>query len=226
MAKYSILLKDYIDLINEDNKSGKTSINDKIEFARSYIFNFNYTLWDDTYKPVLETKILKHFYMSEIGFETTELWQLKLEILINEITPEINELYKSTNLDFNILENYRISENAKRSNDSKQTGNTQNNSNANNNQLSRFSDTPQGNIDFNSDLSGYATSLTKNQDESTSNDVSSTNQTINTDEDYERVVFGNTGGSYASLIRDFREVILNIDLIVIDRLKQLFMLIY
>lgn len=226
MAKYSILLKDYIDLINEDNKSGKTSINDKIEFARSYIFNFNYTLWDDTYKPVLETKILKHFYMSEIGFETTELWQLKLEILINEITPEINELYKSTNLDFNILENYRISENAKRSNDSKQTGNTQNNSNANNNQLSRFSDTPQGNIDFNSDLSGYATSLTKNQDESTSNDVSSTNQTINTDEDYERVVFGNTGGSYASLIRDFREVILNIGLIVIDRLKQLFMLIY
>ena len=226
MAKYSILLKDYIDLINEDNKSGKTSINDKIEFARSYIFNFNYTLWDDTYKPVLETKILKHFYMSEIGFETTELWQLKLEILINEITPEINELYKSTNLDFNILENYRISENAKRSNDSKQTGNTQNNSNANNNQLSRFSDTPQGNIDFNSDLSGYATSLTKNQDESTSNDVSSTNQTINTDEDYERVVFGNTGGSYASLIRDFREVILNIDLIVIDRLKQLFMLMY
>ena len=226
MAKYSILLKDYIDIINNDNNSGKTTIADKIEFARTKIFDFDYTLFDENYKPVLETKILKHFYLSEIGFETTQMWQFKLEVLLNEIMPEINELYKSSNLDFDILENYRITESGTRTNNSTQNANSTSNDTNNSNQLQRVSDTPQGNIDFTGDLSGYATGLTNVVDDNTSHSNNQTNQVINNDEDYERSVFGNTGGSYASLIRDFREVILNIDLIIIDRLKQLFMLIY
>ena len=65
-----------------------------IEQARPKIFNFDYPIFDKAYKPVLETKILKHFYTQEIGSETAALWKFRLNTAMNEIMPYYNELYK------------------------------------------------------------------------------------------------------------------------------------
>lgn len=78
-------------------------IKDVISTARGRIFDFQYPIYDESYRSVLESKILKHFYTREIGFETVALWKHWLDMRMNEIMPYYNQLYKSTLLEFNPL---------------------------------------------------------------------------------------------------------------------------
>lgn len=63
----------------------------------------DYPIFDEEYREVLNTKILKHYYMREIGQETVATWQLFLNNRMNEIMPYYNKLYKSELLEFNPL---------------------------------------------------------------------------------------------------------------------------
>lgn len=94
---------------------GYDSVNEIIANSRTKIFNFEYPIFDSNYKSILETKILKHYYTREIGFETVGLWKLKLDTKMNEIMPYYNQLYKSTLLEFNPLwtEEYQTLHNKK-----------------------------------------------------------------------------------------------------------------
>ena len=94
---------------------GYDSVNEIIANSRTKIFNFDYPIFDSNYKNILETKILKHYYTREIGFETVGLWKLKLDTKMNEIMPYYNQLYKSTLLEFNPLwtEEYQTLHNKK-----------------------------------------------------------------------------------------------------------------
>ena len=82
---------------------GYDNIAQVIAGARPAIFDFPYPIFDETYRAVLETKILKHYYTREIGEETYGLWKLRLDTKMNEIMPYYNQLYKSTLLEFNPL---------------------------------------------------------------------------------------------------------------------------
>jgi len=63
--------------------------------------------------------------------------------------------------------------------------------------------------------------------ESTLSETGNTTTTINNLDDYVKRVVGNTGGkNYAEMLLDFRATFLNIDLMVIKDLKQLFMGVY
>lgn len=82
---------------------GASKINEILEKAIPEIFNFDFPIFDETYRTLLEKKILRHFYTREIGFETFGLWQINLETKLNEIMPLYNQYYKSTLLEFNPL---------------------------------------------------------------------------------------------------------------------------
>lgn len=69
---------------------------DKIFFEPVEIF-------DPQYKSVLCQKILRHYYTSEIGFETAGLWVFEMNTKLQEIMPYYNMLYKSAMIDFNPL---------------------------------------------------------------------------------------------------------------------------
>lgn len=86
-----------------DESVGYNDVNRVIEQARSKIFNFDYPIFDETYKPLLEKKILKHYYTREICEETFGLWQLRLDSKMNDIMPYYNQLYKSELIQFNPL---------------------------------------------------------------------------------------------------------------------------
>ena len=88
---------------NLTNSAGYNSINEIIKNALPSIFNFNFPIFDEKYRSVLETKILKHFYTREIGEETVGLWKLRLDTRLNEIMPYYNKLYMSELLEFNPL---------------------------------------------------------------------------------------------------------------------------
>lgn len=83
--------------------TGYLSVNQIVEKALPSVFDFPFPIFDETYRALLEKKILKHYYTREIGLETVGLWKLKLDTKLNEIMPYYNQLYKSTLLEFNPL---------------------------------------------------------------------------------------------------------------------------
>lgn len=80
---------------------GQTSVKQIIAAAIPSVFDFDFPIFDESYRAVLETKILKHYYTREIGLETVGLWKLKLDTKLNEIMPFYNQLYKSELIEFN-----------------------------------------------------------------------------------------------------------------------------
>lgn len=80
---------------------GQTTVKQIIAAAIPSVFDFDFPIFDESYRTVLETKILKHFFTREIGLETVGLWKLKLDTKLNEIMPFYNQLYKSELIEFN-----------------------------------------------------------------------------------------------------------------------------
>ena len=60
-----------------------------------------YPIFDESYRNVLNDKIIKHYYTREIGEETVGLWRFRLNTKMNEIMPYFNKLYESELLKFN-----------------------------------------------------------------------------------------------------------------------------
>lgn len=150
---------------------GYSGINEVLDKAIPEIFDFDFPMYDAEYKNVLCRKILKHYYMREIGAETVAQWKFWLDTKLNEIMPYYNQLYKSALLEFNPL--YDVDVTTTRTgktdgttdvtdkttdNDNKtvnktstiegtRTAKDKTTSNANNQSLNMFADTPQGNLD-------------------------------------------------------------------------------
>lgn len=82
---------------------GYNDVEQVIKNCLPKVFDFNFPIFDESYRAVLETKILRHYYTREIGLETVGLWKLKLNTKLNEIMPFYNQLYKSELIEFNPL---------------------------------------------------------------------------------------------------------------------------
>ena len=104
MAKYTTEVRTICESYSGLTASvGYSQIEKVIEKSKEKIFDFDFPIFDESYRSVIETKILKHFYTREIGLETVGLWKLKLNVKMNEIMPYYNQLYKSALLEFNPL---------------------------------------------------------------------------------------------------------------------------
>ena len=104
MSKYTTEVR-YIceNAIGLDESVGYKDVDSVINEAVPKIFNFDFPIFDEEYRNVICSKILRHFYTREIGFETVGLWKLKLETKLIEIMPYYNQFYKSELLKFNPL---------------------------------------------------------------------------------------------------------------------------
>lgn len=310
---------------------GYNNLNSILDAARPVIFDFDFPIFDESYRNVLENKILKHFYTREIGVETVGLWKLRLDTKMNEIMPYYNQLYSSALLEFNPLydvdlttdhqkvDNGTHSDNENLSETIEKSGNVDITENKNrqgeitntksgedhtttrdttteDNEISSsgtqtvtdstvhdkwdmYSDTPQGGLDgvrtetyltnarHTTDSTAGSTTTTTNSgsseedksktsngardnahsdneheynsevDNNTSNneyseDVSKTNINAKTGsikniQDYlEHVKGKSAGASYSKMLMEFRETFLNIDMMIIEELNDLFMLIW
>lgn len=112
---------------------GYADIEKTIQAAIPKIFDFEFPIFDESYRNVLETKILRHYYTREIGLETVALWKFKLCTRMNEIMPYYNKLYKSELIDFNPLYDVELTtqndttsnqNNEKTSTSNRESGNT------------------------------------------------------------------------------------------------------
>lgn len=203
-----------------NESTGYVSINETISKAIPNIFTFDFPIFDEAYRTVLETKILKHYYTREIGVETVGLWLFRLETKLNEIMPYYNQLYKSATLNFNPFYDTDYSRTGNNAGSGSNTG-TQN---ANAHSVNKYSDTPQGSIQ-NIDLENNAYLTNARITDDTGKTDSKSNYT-SLDEYTEHVVGKRSTTSYAKLLMEYRKSMLNIDMMIIDELSDLFMLIY
>lgn len=104
MSKYTTELRFICEQFAGYSESqGYQNINAVISSAIPKVFDFDFPIFDESYRNVLCTKIIRHYYTREICEETVGLWKLRLETKLNEIMPYYNQLYKSELLYFNPL---------------------------------------------------------------------------------------------------------------------------
>lgn len=101
MSKYTTELRWLIESVTADQTN--LTISQRITAAAPKIFNFNYPIWNESYKTTLETKILKHYFNKEIGMETVGLWKLYLEERLNLIMPYYNQLYETASKNYDYM---------------------------------------------------------------------------------------------------------------------------
>ena len=104
MSKYTTEVRFICEsLTGHEDSVGFNDIDSIIADAIPLIFSFDFPIFDEEYRNVLCTKILRHYYTREIGLESYGLWKLKLQTKLNEIMPYYNKLYLTELLKYDPL---------------------------------------------------------------------------------------------------------------------------
>ena len=183
-----------------------------------------YPIFDEAYRIPLNNKIIEHYYFREIGFETAALFNRFLNRTMNEIMPYYNQLYESELIEFNPL--YTIDYNETYT--KKTTGSSEGNTTGEGTEdaMSVHSATPQGMLAVGDiKTNTWADDANIDNGKTTSN-INTSNSLTNLD-DYAKHVVGKASGSdYVDLINKLRSSFINIDMMVIEALGDLFMNLY
>lgn len=165
-----------------------------IPVVRQTIFDFVYPIFDESYRALLETKILKKYYTRDICRVEYWRWKMDLDTKLNEIMPYYNQMYESAALELNPLYNFTVSvehqdsggdeheSEESKSNDKSHgttrqhedelqlSGSDSNTASSNGNSRERFLDTPQGRLDE-IENNKYLTNATLNNESNSSNNT-------------------------------------------------------
>lgn len=170
-----------------------------------------YPIYDVAYRPILNKKILDHYWNQEIGLETVELFVFNLRRKMNEIMPLYNQFYTSQLLAVEPFITF----------DTDSTTNTESESEATNTGTSEAktraasSEPPQMQLSADED---YATGVTDNISEADNSATANSNETstgtVNT---------RGFSGAMSDLLLRYRDTFLNIDVQIIEECRELFM---
>lgn len=187
-------------------------------------FNFglqDYPIFNESYREKLNNNILNHYYENEIGQETAGLFKFFLNQRMNEIMPYYNTLYQTQETTLtDLFNNVNLTESSNREN----INNTNSSSSSNSNNKNLFQDTPQGKLDFTElENQNWATNYTMNKGIINDNSSSSGNNK----EDFTKTIKGNNGNKYKiEILENVKNNLMNIDLMIINDLNDLFMQIF
>lgn len=197
MSKYTTEIRYICESLARPKLSSEyADIDQIISIARPMIFDFDFPIFDESYRAILETNILRHFYTREIAAETYTLWKLWLKDRLNLIMPQYNARYLMLNslyekmkkgswmnsTDMNTTSNTKGDSTSQ----SKQTGNVKGSSTSNDQDhfeaadkhedtsqsvnRQAYSDTPQGklsNVEDNTYLTSYSKDTSDNTQKGT-----------------------------------------------------------
>lgn len=236
MSKYTTQVRFICETnANLTESTGFNSVEDILNKSWNKIFS-DFPIFDEKYRPELCKKILRHYYTREICCETVGRWKLFLSDKMKNIMPYYNQLYQSELLKIEPLvsvdktvshegngsETKTTNRNGTNSSNTRTDGNT--------NTWSYYSDTPQGGI-VGLESNDYLTNATHNVGtDGTSSNLNGTTSdsetgTGNRSDTYVDKILGYEGNQSEMLLK-FRESFLNIDMMVIEKLKDLFFTIY
>lgn len=232
MAKYTIELRKICDIYGRDEVENWFKDYDIANYLTpTQIEQINkFNVWS---KDRLATKIVDHYYMREIGFETPALFKHYAKVKMQEIMERQFPKIYSNFLEYDPLSNVDFTEEYTReiTGTGKNEGNSNSNSSNNASGLNVNSDTPQGQISKQNILNGaYASNTNASETESSINDntTTSSNSESNTIEKFTRHEEGDNGVIITNqrLVKEYREIIVAIDEEIINELNKLFMGLY
>lgn len=221
MAKYTIELRNvckYYTRQEVENWFKSYNIEDYLTPKQIEVVN-KAGLWN---KDKLAKKIVDHYYMREIGFETPYLFQHYVKITMEEIMEEKLPLIYSSSIEYDPLINVDFTETFKRNENGKQTqdlktkingenksetsGNSKSSSNSNSSGLSVTSDTPQTELIKEEVLKGkYASNTSANESENNIKDETNTSSNIknteNTTNKGDNIITSNNTEDYTKTMR-------------------------
>lgn len=235
--------------LNESTGAG--NVDDVISKSWDKIFTSNVNFFDENYRSVICQKILKHYYLREIGAETVGVWLLWMNERLEMIMPYYNQLYESAKIKFDPMTDVNLT----RKHDGTTAGNSKvdesrKETSSDNvkdsgvqgytlNETSRdlYSDTPQGAITGleNEDYLTNARKVSRNNTQNIENNNSressgsvdvtnSSTGSSNSTENYVESIVGKQGsGSFTKMLVEFRDSLINIDKEVISEFSDLFM---
>ena len=176
-------------------------------------------------KQKLAKKIVDHYYMREIGFETIGLFIHEAHDEMQELMEEYLPLIYSSAIQYDPLVNVDYTESFARTQNMQNASNTSSTSSGSS--LGINSETPQGQISKSDILNGrYATNTNATENEVTNG--TDVNSSANNLENYTKRVKGNSGVSATAqkMIEQYRNNIRAIDREIIKKLNVLFMGLY
>jgi hypothetical protein len=175
------------------------------------------------YRPFLNGKIFDHFMNREIGMESIGVWHLAMRRKMNEIMPFYNQFYLSTQIPIEPIRTTDLStENSMTDTQvANQTSDNTSNSNASGAARTVSSDTPQTMLSEDEDYASAATDTnSQNATTGTGNQVSTGTTTDNANGTTTIVGYQ---GAASDLLMRYRDSFINVDMMVISELEELFM---
>lgn len=203
-----------------------------------------YPIFDESYRAKLNEKIVAHYALREIGSETPQMFVFYLGRTMREQMDYFNQLYDSARHKFDPfitsdirqeMDSTSVNESSGKSSgtqSNESTSNSTSDTTADNSSMTFNSEFPQTRID---DFKKFATSAsqtdsTGNTHTSTSQDSTATASSASNTDYAHSSDKGNsvahtlgTSGSQSQLLQDWRSTMLNIDLMVLNSLEDLFL---
>lgn len=203
-----------------------------------------YPIFDEAYRSRLNDKIVAHYALREIGSETPQMFIFYLGRTMREQMDYFNQLYLSAQRKFDpfvtsdikqSMDSTSVNESSARSTGSQSnesSSSSTSDTTADNSSMTFNSEFPQTRID---DFRQYATSAsqtdsngdthtnTKQDSTATATSQSNTDYAHSSDKGNSVSHTFGTSGSQSQLLLDWRNTMLNIDLMVINSLEDLFM---
>ena len=186
------------------------------------LFDFDYNFYSDEAKEEFEQKFIDRYLFDEIGFETVARFKHFLKEKLNRIAPYYKQLYQT---ELRCLEgdiDFMLNKDLKETETIKGTNTTNSTTNANSKTLNKESYLDNGNASI--DLSdGNMTGISSSE----GNGITDSSQEGANDQTRTLLSQGNIGiTSSAELLKQWRQVLINIDEMIIEECRDLFMLIY
>lgn len=244
MAKYTIELRRVCEIYGRDEVENWFKSYDLSEFLTKKQIQQIETagIWS---KDRLARKIVDHYFMREIGFETPYLFRHYAIVTMNEIMERKLPLIYSNFFEYDPLSNVDFTEeytreiigNQENKINTKENGTSNSNSSSNSSGFNINNNTPQRRITKqNLDSGIYASNTNQSDTDSSIEDETTTSSTGNssstgtssTIEKFTRHEEGDNGVIITNqrLIKEFREIIVAVDEEIINELNSLFMGIY
>lgn len=182
-----------------------------------------YPIFEESHRGELNEKIVQHYAMREIGFETDDMFIFELRRKMNEIMPPYNKLYESETFLIDPMSTIDMSSvDSGESNDS--THSDQTHSGTNNTETKGRGVTSEPPAQQLSGNGQYATGVSDSHSTAdvTENATTGADATQSGTRSSQSRQTGRSGPE-ATLVQAYRDIILNIDMLIVNDLEELFM---
>lgn len=204
-----------------------------------------YPIYDEKHREELNEKIVRHYALREIGQETAQQFVFYLGMTMAEVMPYFNERYKTLAMEYNPLDSMDMTTDSENGSESQSSGRASSTQDSTSNSTSKSdnsstttsrsfdSDVPQTGVQ--GDFARYASHANESQADSNGTASSSQDSTSHTTAqsatDYQHDSSNSRGQSHVtgrsqsamSLIQEYRQAIINVDMEVVRSLEPCFM---